>query len=82
MSATALFLLTALAGAQPSLDADRTPIRCRPAPLYVADAAARPKPERIASSRMTTQPERRAHPCLLMQAPARWVVPGSMRMAG
>jgi hypothetical protein len=68
MTTPVIFLLAALAATQPSLDADRTPIRCRPAPYYVADRTERPKPERIvvAASRAPSQTERRAPPCLLM----------------
>jgi hypothetical protein len=75
MISPAFFLLAALAGAQPAIDetdGDRTPIRCRPAPFYVADRAERPKPERltVTGSRVPLQQERRARPCLLMQTPA------------
>jgi len=76
MISPAFFLLAALAGAQPSIDetsdGDRTPIRCRPAPFYVADRAERPKPERllVTGSRVPLQQERRARPCMLMQTPA------------
>lgn len=79
MSAAALFVLMLSTGQTiptPGIDpadADRTPIRCRPAPYYVAEQGGRPKSERllITGSRvpLTTRDEDRRPrpPCLLMR---------------
>lgn len=58
--------------AEPQQEADRTPVRCRPAPYYVADGAPRPRMERlfVTGSRVPVTrdlPMRRARPCFLMR---------------
>ena len=84
MSVVAVMLLAVTATTLPPLpppqppapphvrDMDRTPIRCRPAPYYVADVAAeRPRFERmiITGSRIPVREveKRPARPCLLMR---------------
>lgn len=79
MSAAALFILVLSAG-QPAQtltmdtsEADRTPIRCRPSPYYVAEQGERPKAERllVTGSRvpltMRDEARRPRPPCLLMR---------------
>ena len=82
MIVTAAFLVFAAVGvAQPTVSPvstafadDRTPIRCRPAPYYVAEQGERAKPERlmVTGSRVPLvardYDERRPKPpCLLMR---------------
>jgi hypothetical protein len=94
MSAVAVFFIFGVVAAAPAstpspqpvsamdvaAETDRTPMRCKPAPYYVADQAAaeRPKVERqwVTGSRVPLTardyPDRRARPCFLMRdgAPA------------
>lgn len=78
MSPVALLLFASLSAGvsatSDARDADRTPLRCRPAPYYVADRADRPRPERVmvTGSRVpvTVLEDRRARPCHLMLAPS------------
>ena len=78
MSPVALLLFASLSAGAPAMDdardADRTPLRCRPAPYYVADRVDRQRPERvlITGSRVpvTLLEERRARPCHLMLTPS------------
>lgn len=80
MIVTALFVFAAVGVAQPTVSPvatafadDRTPIRCRPAPYYVAEQGERAKPERlmVTGSRVPLArdyDERRPRPpCLLMR---------------
>ena len=83
MSFGALFIFAAVAMGQPAAsppvitelasEADRTPIRCRPAPYYVAEQGDRLKPQHlmITGSRvpMTARDydRRPKPPCLLMR---------------
>jgi hypothetical protein len=78
---TALFVFAAVGVAQPTVSPvatvfadDRTPIRCRPAPYYVAEQGERVKPERlmVTGSRVPVardyDADRRPRPpCLLMR---------------
>ena len=81
MILTALFVFAAVGVAQPTASPvstafadDRTPIRCRPAPYYVAEQGERAKPERlmVTGSRVPLSArdydDRRPRPpCLLMR---------------
>jgi hypothetical protein len=88
MSLVAILTFAAISTAQPALvdvaEADRTPIRCRPAPYYVAELGERPKAERLTVTG-TRVPmavrdyDRRPRPCLLMRGPD--PRPNPLRMA-
>ena len=57
---------------EPRAEADRKPVRCRPAPYYVADTSPRPRTQRLfmTGSRVPVvreSPIRRARPCFLMR---------------
>jgi hypothetical protein len=63
MSAAGLMLSAVVAAsplAQPAADGDRDPIRCRPAPYYVADRSGQPP------KRTLQDAERRVRPCYLV----------------
>jgi hypothetical protein len=94
MSLSALFVYAAVAMGQPAAAPplmtevvvdDRTPIRCRPAPYYVAEQGARMRPERlmVTGSRVPLvardyESDRRPKPpCLLM----RYEAPNPLRPA-
>ena len=59
------------AAAQAAPQATATPLRCRPAPYYVASPGHRMKAQRLAKTG-TRVPifQRRQRPCLLMESPA------------
>jgi hypothetical protein len=87
MSVTAVLLFVTVAAGQPAMasaatptpveaaEADRTPMRCKPAPYYVAERGERSTVERIqvTGSRVPLTardyPDRRARPCFLMREP-------------
>ena len=82
MSAVAFFVFGVLSASQPAIgqaatvdvaEADRTPMRCKPAPYYVAEQGERPKIDRlmVTGSRVPVTArdfaERRTRPCFLMR---------------
>jgi hypothetical protein len=84
MSLTAILIAGAVVASQPApaldakaelveIDVERSPMRCRPAPYYVADRGDRPRIERqmITGSRVASTArdyaERRPRPCFLMR---------------
>ncbi len=90
MSLAAILVSAAVAAGQPApqadtqadiqanlleVDAERTPMRCRPAPYYVADQGERPRAGRVfvTGSRVPVSArdiaERRTRPCFLMRDP-------------
>jgi hypothetical protein len=87
MSIAAILVFATVAAGQPAMasaatptpvevaEADRTPVRCKPAPYYVADRGERSGIERVlvTGSRVPLTardyPDRRARPCFLMREP-------------
>ncbi len=81
MSLAAIFVFAAVSASQPApaspvltlIADDRTPMRCKPAPYYVAEQGARTRAERllVTGSRVPLVardfPDRRARPCFLMR---------------
>lgn len=80
MSLVAFFVAATVSTGQPAvsphlieIDAERTPMRCKPAPYYVADRGGERRPGLVfvLGSRVPVTvrdvPERRPRPCMLMR---------------